>query len=81
MNSETVVIATNFAVEGLEIEPEIHYQPAETAEEFIEALKKLSEDLAKCKSMARNAKLVIDKFYTPKSIENSLVDAILDAKR
>lgn len=81
MNSETVVIATKFAVEGLEVEPEIHYQPAETAEEFIEALRKLSEDLAKCQFMARNAKRVIESFYTPKSIEKSLVNAILNAKR
>lgn len=81
MNSETVVIATKFAVEGLEVEPEIHYQPAETAEEFIEALRKLSEDLSKCQFMARNAKRLIESFYTPKSIEKSLVNAINDAKR
>ncbi len=81
MNSETVVIATKFAVEGLEVEPEIHYQPAETAEEFIEALRKFSKDLSKSQLMARNAKLVIDKFYTPKSIENSLAKAIFAAKR
>jgi glycosyltransferase involved in cell wall biosynthesis len=81
MNSETVVIATKFAVEGLEVEPNIHYQPAETAEEYIAALKNLGQDLVKCQFMARNARKLIENSYTPESIQGSLEDAIAIAKQ
>jgi len=68
MNFGSVVVATKFAVEGLQIEPGTHYYQAETSHDFITALRRLSEDPALRGHIARNAMEFVRQCHSPEVI-------------
>lgn len=68
MNFGTVVVATKFAVEGLQIDPGTHYYQAETAHDFITALRRLSKDPALRRHLAHNAMEFVRQCHSPEVI-------------
>ena len=69
MNRETIVIGTSFAVEGLNLKENEHYICANAPEQFTSALNWLSSDLSKCKSIAWNAKKLVNEHFTLQALE------------
>lgn len=76
MNLGVVVLATNFAVEGLQIKPGVHYYQAESADDFITALLRLSENPELRRHLTQNAREFIRKHHSPEVIAVTL-DSIL----
>jgi len=68
MHFGTVVVATKFAVEGLQVEPGTHYYQAETSCDFITALRRLSENPALRHHLAHNAREFISQYHSPEVI-------------
>jgi glycosyltransferase involved in cell wall biosynthesis len=68
MNFGTVVVATKFAVEGLQVEPGTHYYEAETSHDFITALRRLGEDPALRNHLTHNARKFVNQYHSPEVI-------------
>ena len=67
-----LVIATKFAVEGLELVPYIHFIPAETPEEFINLLQIMDSNQSLRQEIIFNGKRHVQSRFTPEVIAGKL---------
>jgi len=61
---EIPLVATGMAVEGLDLEDELHYLKAETAEEFATQINRLENDPILCRSLAVRGQRFVEERYS-----------------
>jgi glycosyltransferase involved in cell wall biosynthesis len=64
MASGLPVVSTRLGMEGLEVEPGIHYLQADTVEEWVVGLRRLSNEAALRRQLACNARALVEQRYT-----------------
>jgi polysaccharide biosynthesis protein PslH len=72
MATETPIVATSLAVEGLGVEPGVHALVADTAKELADHTIELSKNKKLASSLAQNGKKLVEKNYNWTSIASKL---------
>jgi glycosyltransferase involved in cell wall biosynthesis len=73
------LVATRVAVEGLDLEAERHYLPAETPEEFVRQVRRLDESLDLASRLAAAGRVLVEEKYEWERIGMRLESAYRDA--
>jgi glycosyltransferase involved in cell wall biosynthesis len=64
MASGVPIVSTRLGMEGLEVEPGVHYVQADTPESWIASLRRLLEDAGLRQQLACNARALVEQRYT-----------------
>ena len=75
------LVATELAVEGLDIVDEVHYLRAETAAEFVSQIKRLENDSKLCHTLATAGQRFVQERYSWNVIGEKLADAYQETVR
>jgi glycosyltransferase involved in cell wall biosynthesis len=74
------LVATGLAVEGIAVEPEVHFLRAETPAEFSAQVHRLAGDIALRAELGRQGRLLVERCYAWPVVGRSLLEAYHGAR-
>jgi glycosyltransferase involved in cell wall biosynthesis len=75
MASGVPIVSTRLGMEGLEAEPGTHYVQADSADEWVECLRRVHQDAALRQQLVCNARGLIEQRYTWAAMRDRLREA------